>query len=55
MVELKSKIVQQMSDNYFHTASKLCGLLFDSCDESRKLLDERTSMASEQLCQALAA
>lgn len=55
MIELQNKTIRQMSDNYFNTTSKLCGLLFDSCDESRELLDKRTSTATEQFCQALAA
>jgi hypothetical protein len=55
MVEIQNKTVQLMSDSYFNTTSKLCGLLFDSCNESRELLNERTSKASEQFSKVLEA
>ena len=55
MVELQNSAVQQLCDNTFATSSKLCNILFDSWAKALAPINERTSVASNQIRKAMAA
>jgi hypothetical protein len=55
ILKLQNKAMHQMTDSYFNSTNKLCGLLFDSCNEALEPLSERTAVASKQIRKAMAA
>jgi phasin family protein len=55
MLELQSRAVQQVFENYFNLTTKLYSMLFDSYSEAMEPIRERTSESSEQIRKAFAA
>jgi hypothetical protein len=55
LMELQNNAVQQICENYFTTANKLCEMFFDSCGEAMAPIAKRGNNASNQFRKALAA
>ncbi len=55
VTDLQKKSLHQLCTNYLDNATKLMGMVFDSCNDAMTPINDRTAEASDQIRKAIAA